>query len=129
MRCQLCGNVTNESPSFQTLFQPYVFCLSCRRRYHPVYATEVIPYSNGLIYYHSVFDFEEDDPRANRLLFRYAKRYFVVINETFINNELVLWIDKNAFQTLPKWISLIYDYDVVVWFSLFHFDFSIFEDL
>ena len=128
MICQICHDVYAVQLNFKTLFYIRNLCPKCEEHYQPFNNFEVIPISFGLIEYYYVYDFEENDSRKKRYLYRFMKQYFFdIINQSNLNT-ITLFIDDYEFNHFPDWFPIIKGFRFLKFYSLFYYDWSQYED-
>ena len=128
MICKLCQQCYVENIDFHSLFKPALFCPACRKRYQTINSFEMIPITDGWIKYYSLYDLEEDNPHIKRLLFRSMKTYFIQWMHENKNDFLIIILDDHEYETFPLWFPLIRKFHSIHFYSLFHFDLSIYPE-
>ncbi len=56
MKCRICEKFYIPKTSFKNLFDFDDICDACREEYKPNPKTEIIPYTNGVVEYHYLYD-------------------------------------------------------------------------
>ncbi len=128
MICKVCDKIFSNHLTFKTLYQTTHLCAECTIKYKPMYPYEVIPIDGGIIEYYSVYDFEDNNPRVKRFLYRYMKNYFIELNKNGSQESIFLIIDEAEYQHFPLWFPIIKKFKLIQIYSLFYFDWSLYED-
>lgn len=128
MICKICDKIFSNHLTFKTLYQIPLLCLECTVKYKPLYSYEVIPIDDGIVEYFSVYDFEDNHPRVKRYLYRYMKNYFIELNRNSITESMFLIIDETEYLSFPLWFPIIKKFKSIRIYSLFYFDWSLYDD-
>jgi len=128
MICRICGKIFSDAVTFQTMFQYKPFCSKCEQLYKPEFIQEVIPFDGGEIHYYSVYSKQAEDPHIERMLYRHMRAYFRLLDVMDLSNWVVILIDSTGFSTFSSWFPSIKSLGSVALFSIFHYDFSQYED-
>ncbi len=128
MICRICHKTFSDAVTFQTMFRYKPFCSVCEQLYKPEFSQELIPFDGGIIHYHSVYSVQIDDPRVERLLYRHMKPYFRLLDIMDLTDWVIILMDESLYSTFFMWFPLLKSLGTVGLFSVFHYDFSQYED-
>ncbi|PKL00511.1 MAG: hypothetical protein CVV56_05920 [Tenericutes bacterium HGW-Tenericutes-1] len=129
MICKVCDKIYSNHLSFRTMYQISILCPECTIKYKPSYSYEVIPIDLGIIEYFSVYDFEENNPRTKRFLYRYMRNYLIDLDKNMLIDSVFIFVDDTEYLNFSQWFPVMKKFRFLRIYSLFYFEWSLYEDL